>query len=289
AMAMQLAPDQPQAHNALGLAQFLAGEDDAALASFHQAHELDQAYADPLFNAAEIHRRRLEFPRAASLFHAVVERAPDHVIAKGHLGFLYLRMGDIDRARSWLGTVIDDMPMEAYANAQMATLELVAGNTAAAIGICERVYRVFPAHRRCLHILGGANLKLGNHDAAMQWFRVLGSTFAGNQYALLGEAQVLIANGELRQGEALVEEVLLQATAAAQSPEASWSDYWTMAACLALKGEADQAFEWLEKAAAAGRRFHLWDARDDMFAPLRSDERFAKYVALTESLSNRGT
>jgi DNA-binding winged helix-turn-helix (wHTH) protein/tetratricopeptide (TPR) repeat protein len=284
--AIRLSPGHPRSHNALGLARHLSGDDDMALESFARARSMDPAYVDPIYNSAELYRRRLELKRAAELFRTVIELDPGNTYAMTQLGFLNLRMGNIDTAQMWIQRVIDDAPFERFANSQLATMEMVKGNFANAIEVCETLYDLYPVNRACLNILGNSNLAIGNHDEAMRWFRVLEDAFEGKDYALLGQAQVMIASGEHGQGLILVDDVLQRALAAVDTPNADWNTYWTIAACLALKGDANNAFVWLDKAADAGRRFHLWDNRDTVFSALHGDHRFEHYIATTKSSSN---
>jgi tetratricopeptide (TPR) repeat protein len=284
--AVRLSPAHPISHNALGLARQLSGDDDLALESFARARSMDSAYIDPIYNSAELHRRGLELKRAAELFQTVIEMEPGNTMAMAQLGFLNLRMGNIDTANMWLQRVIEDAPFERYANSQLATLEMVKGNFANAIDVCETLYDLYPVSRACLHILGNSNLTIGNHEEAMRWFQVLGDKYEGKDYALLGQAQVMLASGQHDQGLILVDDVLHRALAAADTPDADWNTYWTIAACLALKGDANNAFVWLDKAADAGRQFHLWDASDTVFSALRGDHRFEHYIAATKISSN---
>jgi tetratricopeptide (TPR) repeat protein len=257
-----------------------------ALESFARARSMDPAYVDPIYNSAELYRRRLELKRAAELLRSVIELDPGNTMAMARLGFLNLRMGNIDTANMWIQRVIEDAPFERYANSQLATLEMVKGNFANAIEVCETLYDLYSVNRACLHILGNSNLTIGNHEEAMRWFRVLGDAFEGKDYALLGQAQVMIADGQHDQGLVLVDDVLHRTLAAADTPNADWNTYWMIAACLALKGDATNAFVWLDKAADAGRQFHLWDAKDTVFAAFHGDQRFERYIATTRTSSN---
>ena len=281
--AVQLEPELARSHNAMGLARHLRGEDELALESFAIARRLDPTYVEPVFNSAELHRRRLDFANAAQLFQAVVEMDPENSLAKSHLGFLNLRMGDMETANAWIREAIDREPFAQYANTQLATLEMVRGNFAAAIGICETYYELYPTNKMCLHVLGASNLMLGNHEQAMQWFNTLESSFSGKDYARLGQAQVLLATNQPDQGLALVENVLQRALIAAESDAADWNTYWMIAASLTLKGDIDDAFVWLDKAAQAGRQFYLWDATDTVFSALHGDRRFDRYITMTRN------
>ena len=285
--AEQLLPDHARSHNALGLAYHVTGDDDKALESFALARQLDSNYIEPIFNAAELHRRRLDFAEARELFLAVVESDPGNSIAMAHLGYINLRMGEVDVANAWIRQAINDEPFAQYANTQLATLEMVRGNYAKAVEVCEIYYELYPTSRACLNVLGAGNLMLGRYSEAMQWFNVIEQSFEHADYALLGQAQVMLAQNRSDVGLALINDVLHRSMAAADSPDAGWNTYWTIAASLSLKGEFDEAFVWLDKAADAGRQFYLWDATDTVFMPLHGDRRFDRYIATTRTEANR--
>ncbi|MCH9695264.1 MAG: tetratricopeptide repeat protein [Gammaproteobacteria bacterium] len=279
--ALRLAPDAPQSHIASGLVQRARGDFSAALASFATAIRLEPDNVDAIYNSADIYRQRLEFGRATDHYLTVLRIAPDHASAMKRLGFLYIRTGDLFNARKWIERVIDDTPMDGYANIQLATLELVAGNTEAALAICEQVLGLYPAQKACLHILGDGNLRLGNYDEALSWFNYEIESHEESSYAQLGVAQVFLATDQGRKGLAIVDDLLDEYYARASVGDPDWNEYWVIAACLTLKGDADSALQWLDNAAAAGRRFPLWDAGDSAFKALHGDQRFNRYVAKT--------
>lgn len=284
--AMQLSPNQSQAHNAYGLVRQLVGDYDGALASFEYANQLNPNDVDSMIYTADIFRRRLEFRKSADMYLQVVARVPNHPVAIGQLAFLSLRMGEVDNARKWIYRTVADNPFEPDANLQLALLQMVTGNPGAAIEICEKIHDLYRNHKGCLHVLGRSNMVLGRHDEAMRWFQLSVDSFAVAEYALLGEAQVLMANGRADEGLAIVDDILQRASTAVHTPAAHWWDYWAIAACNSLKGDIDGAFVWLEKAAAAGRRFYLWDATDTAFSALHGDQRFERYLSMTRLLSN---
>jgi tetratricopeptide (TPR) repeat protein len=284
--ALRLAPNSPQSHNALGLAQHARGDYSAALESFDAAVRLEPGFVDAIYNSADIYRVRLEFGKATDHYLRVLKSAPGHTSAMQRLGFLYLRTGDLFNARIWINRVIGDTPMDAYANSQLATLELVAGNTAAALDVCEKVHDLYPTHKACLRILGYGNLKLGQYDEALHWFDYEIASFEESSYGQLGVAQVLMATDQSGKGLEIVETLLNKLYESAATADSDWGDYWMIAACLALKGDADNALHWLDKAAEAGRRFPLWDAGDLAFSSLHGDQRFDQYVSKTMLASN---
>jgi len=279
--ALRLAPNSPNSHNALGMVQQARGDYSAALESFDAAIRLDSGFTDAIYNVADVYRLRLESDKATDYYLEVARRSPGHASAKKRLGALYLRQGDLINARIWMEQVIDDTPMDAYANSQLAALELVTGNTATALEICEKVNDLYPTQRTCLHVLGDGNLRLGKFDEALRWFNHEIYSHEESDYAQLGVAQVLMATGQDSDGLAIVEDVLKRNYESAAAADANWSEYWMVAACLALKGDTDNALHWLDQAAEAGRRFPLWDAGYSAFRELRSDQRFDQYVSKT--------
>jgi transcriptional activator of cad operon len=285
--ALRLAPNAPQSHNALGLVQQARGDYSAALESFDAAIRLDPGFVDAIYNTADIYRQRLEFGKASDQYLKVLRNAPGHASAMKRLGFLYLRTGDLFNARIWINRVINDTPMDAYANSQLATLELVAGNTAAALEVCEKVQDLYPTHKACLRILGDGNLRLGKYDEALRWFNYEIASYEESSYGQLGVAQVLMATNQSGKGLAIVEDLLNEFYESAAAADSDWSEYWMIAACLALKGDTDNALHWLDKAAEAGRRFPLWDAGHLAFRALHGDQRFDRYVAKTLLASNK--
>ena len=284
--AIRLDPDSPRSHNALGVVHHANGEMKRALDAFNAAIELDPAYADAHYNAGDVYRLRLDFGPAIEHYLAVMQAAPDHSGAMRRLGYLYLRAGDLDAARSWINRVIDERPIEAFANSQLATLEMIAGNTEEALEICGSVVELFPSYQACLRLLGAGSLKIGDYDAALHWFDRELTVYQESAYGQLGIAQVMLATGRADEGLARIDDMLATLHERAKTSQSLWSEYWMIAACLAVKGETDEAIHWLNLAADAGRRFPLWDAQDIVFEALHGDQRFDQYVSKTLLASN---
>lgn len=280
--AIQLEPLHPIPHNAYGVVLVLSGNSGDALESFKRAYTLDRTHWKSAFNAATVYKSRLEFKKAEDLFLQALEYSPDHVIAMGHLGFLYLRMGKLGQAKQWLNRALDQAPLETYAWSQMATLEMVAGSTGEAIEGCRKVVKLLPHHQGCLHVLGASNLLEGNLAQAQDWFDYASVNLRENSYAELGKAQILIAEGREQQGKKIIDKVLEKMYRDISGSDNPWEESWIIAACYALQDDKLNAFIWLNKAAEGGRRFYLWDERDPVFVSLHGDERFSRYIAMTK-------
>ncbi len=278
---LELLPSHAQSHFAYGMVLTLGGEVDKGIDYLLQAHALDPGHWKSAYNAAVLFKQDLQFKRAEELFLEALEYSPLNVKAMSHLGFLYLRMGQIDDARHWLNRAIDHSPLEVGARAQLASLEMVVGNFDKAIQDCLEVREVFPTQRRCLQVLGASHLIDGNFEQAQAWFDYTAATYPDSSYAQLGIAQVLLRNGHVAESMDIINRVSEKAQRDMAASDFPWEEYWLLAACHALKDDRAGAFEWLEKAAKAGRRFHLWDSADPVFATLQGDKRFDHYIAMT--------
>jgi len=283
--AIEFAPLRPESHSVQGIVLALSGNKREALVSFKRAYTLAPDHWQSAYHAATLNKALLEFRKAEVLFLQTLEFNPEHLVAMAHLGFLYLRMGEIDSSRRWLNRGIDKAPLEPYAWSQMATLEFVTGNTDKAIENCQKVRDFYPDHQACLHVLGVSNLMDEKMVEAREWFDYGIAKLPESSYARLGNAQILLADGSRDQGMAIISQVMEKMYRDVPNSDNPWEEYLIIAACYALYGDKSNAFVWLDKAAEAGRRFYLWDSIDPVFTTLHGDQRFDRYIAVTRDVS----
>jgi len=279
--ALDLEPESAASHNADGLVFSMFGDEDRALQSFERAYTLEPGHWQSTFNAATILRRNTEYKKAEALFLRTLVNSPDHVVAMEHLGFLYLRMGDVETANYWLSRAKNMAPVTIYASAQTAVLALLEGNMSDATENCELVFSYAPKHVQCLYVMGVSNLLAGNMTEARKWFDHAIVQLPESHYAKLGKAQVFLADGNADEGMEIIDQIIEEALASVDQADEGWGDHWILAAAYALQGNEVQAYNWLEKAAERGRRFYLWDSKDPVFANLHGDKRFDRYIAMT--------
>jgi hypothetical protein len=103
---------------------------------------------------------------------------------------------------------------------------------------------------------------------------------------MLGQAQVLLADGKIMPALNLVNRVIGKSTQDIATGSDMWSDYWVLAAAYSLKGDEDDAFQSLEDAVQAGHRFYLWDTVEPAFSGLHGDQRFDDYLAMMKRGEN---
>ncbi|MGI9341603.1 MAG: tetratricopeptide repeat protein [Gammaproteobacteria bacterium] len=279
--AVELKPACPVTLTALGTALIMNGDEDGGLDAYSSALELDPDHWQPALESAHLKFRRQQFDAAEALYLQALSSAPDHDGAMSNLGYLYLKMGEVDDARTWLNKALEKLPLQAQASSRLAMLEMFTGYPDEAMSRCSRINEAFPGNYACLQVMGVASLMAGDLQNAFQRFEDVVEKFPGDSYARLGQAQVLLASAQRNEAMQLIDEVeALSMQKIADGNEESY-DYWLIAGCHTLRGDVAEAFEWFDRAVEAGRRFYLWDANDPLFASLRGDARFDRYIAAT--------
>ena len=280
----ELEPLLPHSHDAIGVLHLASGDIDLALVAFQRAYSLDPRHWRSAFNAAKVHLSRFEYEQAEVLLLQTVRFAPDNVEAMTQLGFAYIRMSDVDNARHWLNAALERAPRGIQPTMLMALLEMAVGEVDKSINHCERVQKILPLHVSCLNLLGVNNLMAGNNSEAQKWFDMAKKIEQVSDIAELGKAQALIADGKANQGLEIVHEVLNRTLAEIDGSETPWEEYRTIAASYALIGDTANALDWLERAAASGYHFYIWDAIDPALASLHGEPRFKNVMAASGSL-----
>ena len=280
----QLEPLLAHSHDAIGVLHLASGDIDQALVAFQRAYTLDPRHWRSAFNAAKAHLSRSEYEQAEALLQQTLRVAPNNVEAMTQLGFAYLRMSDIDNARLWLNAALERAPRGIHPTMLMALLEMSVGEVDKSISHCERVQKILPLHKSCLHLLGVNNLLAGNNNEAQKWFDMASKIEQVSNIAELGKAQALMADGKTDQGLAIVHSVLKRTLAEIDGSETPSEEYRTIAASYALIGDTANALDWLERAADSGYHFYIWDAKDPALASLHGEPRFENVLAASGSL-----
>ncbi|MDX1507001.1 MAG: tetratricopeptide repeat protein [Woeseiaceae bacterium] len=286
--AVELEPAHIETVRALGKALAINGHDDRAVEAYEQALGIDPDDALSALQLANLHFVRLDFDNAETFYLQALRAAPELDVAMSNLGYLYLKAGDTDAARHWLERALELYPLQQDAASRLAMLEMFTGQPELAQARCERLLASYPDNYACLQLRAVTRLSQGEFDAALQGFSQVLDAYPDDRYARLGQARALLAQQRTNEANALVEAVLVESNDNIANGAAEAYDYWLIAGSHAVLGNDVAAYEWFDKAAAAGRRFSLWDASDPLFANLRGDRRFDHYIAATRSLSSSG-
>ncbi len=92
------AATDPQAVYRLGVAQSLAGDPAAAIATWRRALRLDATFAPALYDLALAYVTVGDLPQAAMIFSRLIDFFPDHAEGRFNFGNLLYRMGRTEEA-----------------------------------------------------------------------------------------------------------------------------------------------------------------------------------------------
>lgn len=165
-------PDNPELLDALGQAQFYAGDLNQAMATYNRAITLQPGAIAPLMRLAELYRYRKDFPAASATLRKVVELKPDFVPARQALMVVDLMAGRPKQALDMARAVQRQPGNEAIGFALEGDLESSRKNWPAAVS----AYRESLNKRASVDIaikLHRVLLQAGQNDAAakleQQW------------------------------------------------------------------------------------------------------------------------
>ena len=287
--AVELEPERVESARALGKALASNGFYDRALDAFDKVLEIDPDDWASALQSANLHFQRLDFDNAETFYLIALRSAPNLDVAMSNLGYLYLKSGNTEAARQWFDRALDLFPLQQQAASRLAMLDMFTGYPDEARLRCERLVESYPRNYGCMQLLAVNSLAQGNFEEALREFTRVLDAFPDDRYARLGKAKVLMAQKKQPEAIGLVEEVLATTNEKIASGDSESYDYWLVAGCHAVLGNADDAYDSFDKAAEAGRRFFLWDEADPLFEDLRSDSRFHHYIAATRPVDSSGS
>lgn len=137
-------PDDPAAHNELGLAREAAGDLEEARRLFERAVELDPSYGRPWSNLGRLALERGDLDQAERCFLRAVELGPGNAVARVNLGALYLRRARYDQARAAFLEAAQRSPGLLPAWRGLARAERARGDEDAARRALERALALDP-------------------------------------------------------------------------------------------------------------------------------------------------
>ena len=279
--AMRHAPDDAISHFAIGEVLDYKDQTDDALLAFNAALSIDRSMWHASYGAARIHHRQHRLEQAEALYLQSLTYKEDHGPSMTGLGDINVLAGNVASAIRWFELALDRDPRYPLAISRLATAYLVSGDTESAISYCQKIADAYPRYDRCQYILTAAFLLSSQYESARVPLDQLFVDDPNNGYAVLGKAQIELANSNAQDAEVMLRQVASRAITAIERDPDEWRNYWLVAAAYSLLGDKDNAFLWLDRVRSTGRHFYLWDAMDPAFGPIRDDNRFDSYLAST--------
>ena len=288
---------------------------EAAIASFMRAVTLDpnfalawsglgSCYANKVFKGIGV---KADYDQAYVAFKRAIELDPDIVEARVVICFVYLSRGEKNRARNEimrLHKLFPDNPALQFSKGVMNRLD---GDYESSLASWDELERVDPSSRVIVHYNRARIYSLmGDHNRAFQeiergaaieimhpvlrimraqiWFHAgdIETATQNARDALDGNphlegirpllAMLLASQNKTREARENLSPVALE-RAHADADIA----YWT-ASAYALLGEADTAFEWLQRSVTLGLEDRKWIENDKSLVSLRDDPRFERMM-----------
>jgi Flp pilus assembly protein TadD len=136
--AVQLSPDEPLAHNNLGVALAEKGRAEEAIRHYRKALELDPQYPEAYNNLGEALARSGRYDQALALFERALTLDPTQVDARSNLGATLAQQGKIDEAIPHLEKAVEFQPEAAHTHQNLGMALATIGRMAEAIRHLER-------------------------------------------------------------------------------------------------------------------------------------------------------
>jgi len=195
--ALELNPDNADAHCQLGLAMFYTGRIDKAADQWSQTIRLDPNNVEGYYNLGQVMLCYRKPDEATAYFSKVIDLKPNHVKAQANLGALFLGEGKIEKAISHLSQAIRLDPNNIDAHYNLAQAMFREKKNDEALKHLSVVVRLRPDDADAHYALGTALAREEKFDQAIDhWLKViaLDPNNATVHYRL---GQVMVRQGNL--------------------------------------------------------------------------------------------
>jgi tetratricopeptide (TPR) repeat protein len=278
--ALSIDPNLADAHFSLGSAFALKGENTKARLSFLKALELKPNFVEAMnnYSLAEIDAGRLDEALywAARSFHL----APNSGNSYYHLSVALIFLGDDATAKRWLTEGEQHHPSDTRVQIMRAILDFIhLGERDEGLRRVRKAINANPDDEELQSLLGDLTFIAGTSDAEEQ-LQHLASTAPENYGDVLSETNrlkygyELLRGGHTQASMLMVEQSETRARSLLQRGNETYYPRIELAAVYSLRGNRQQALEWLELAYASGARdFHALEI-DPFFEKLRANSHF---------------
>jgi len=269
--ALEINPDLPEAHKALGIVSFFEGRYLAAIEHYQEALRIEPNYDEALFNLAETcyvlgrWDEAVQYQMQDSFRPFGLERLS-----------IYLRnLGFDAQADVIAAPLVAEIPVSFFGDENRSFHYLMQGEYERAREHARRMQEYFPGRSTGWVREGEIDLRAGDLVAAENNLQVaVNMPGLFNRYAKIRLAQLLLDRGEAVRAAALLKEVEIASLESIQKGHEAWYHRWNLSMIHALRGEREAALTWYERAVDAGRRRYDWDEQEGAFGTIADDPRF---------------
>lgn len=278
--ALSIDPNLADAHFCLGSAHSIKGELTKARLSFLKALELKPNFVEAMNNYSleEIDAGRLDEALywAARSFHL----APNSGNSYYHLSVALISLGDDATAERWLTEGEQHHPSATRVQIMHAIHDFVhLGKRDEGLRRVRKAFSASPDDEELRSLLADLTFIAGTPDAKEQ-VQHLASTAPENYGAVLPETNrlkygcELLRRGQTQTAMRMMEQSETRARRVMQQGNETYYPRIELAAMYSLRGNTQQALEWLELAYTTGARDYHSLQIDPLFENLRADSHF---------------
>lgn len=300
---------------------------DSALAAGQRAIELDSLLAEGYKAKAVAFSYRKEYKKAIPLLLKAVQLSPTYVQAVGNLGtnyfstrdlpnalkweltsagldptnwipyqiigWTYRLLGDLQEAESWLTKSLEKRNGKRYDTYEHLAYTYVAqGRKQQAMRLIDELLKDNENDTRVLETAGLIAHFAGDADAAERYFiesikRNPAYKDDRNSYSPIGLGQILLSKGNKVEAEVYLTQATFNLNTELENGSQSADLPYYIASISAIRGKADEATAWLEKAMARGWTDHAMLEYGPYFAGIRSDAKVQSIISQLKEESRR--
>ncbi|MGP8200624.1 MAG: tetratricopeptide repeat protein [Limisphaerales bacterium] len=169
--ALEIDPDNPDAHNTLGVALVKKGRVDEAIAHYQEALRLQPSFAKAHFNLGEALEKQGKLDEAISQYRLALQCNPDYTEAHHNLGSALRQQGGLDEAIMHFQAALQFNPNSARTHDDLGIALLEKGDVDQAIAHFQRALQINPRNANAQNNLANALLQKGNLSDAIAHFQ----------------------------------------------------------------------------------------------------------------------
>lgn len=276
--AVELNPLSAESFNARGLVYAIHGRSEDSIVAVERALALKPDYWQAAHNLGNVYYDTHHLDLAAHWYARAADLRPENASALAHLGEIYLKLGDLEEAERRLDRAWELQPDNRIVIRAVANLRLIQGDYAGVIESCDRLLERQNNDLACLQYSALAAFMAEDVDQARNYVTQMEELAPDHLYAALIRAQTELYAGDPELAEEILVDIETRAQQAIDEHGNRWYLSWSLAAVQSLRGNTDQAIQWLDETLKSGRVYWLWDDNDPALAPLRDDPRFRRYL-----------
>lgn len=179
---------------AMNLANVLAGvgDVDSALISYKMAHDANERFAEPAYNAGVMLNANGDHIAASAWFTRALERNPEHIQAAIGKADALKKLGDYEGAKSTLFVLLALDPENAAAHTNLSAIAMDIGDVAVAYESAAKAVVCDPGMSAAHYNLGVAAQAKADHAEAIEHYRKSLALDPGNAAAALNQGEAYL-------------------------------------------------------------------------------------------------